>query len=84
MTIADLPSFSESIGKGEYFKVNSDNLNTAFRDPGAPVAFQATYYNNDGEKFVGYNRLAIKIVMTADSTAHSPYIQDYRAIAVSL
>jgi len=35
-------------------------------------------------KYIGYKYLAIKIVLTATSTALNPYIQDYRAIAVSL
>ena len=65
-------------------KVNSDQINRAFRDPQAPTAFQATYYNTNNEKFVGYKRLALKIVMTSESTAKAPVLQDYRAIAVSL
>ena len=65
-------------------KVNSDQINRAFRDPQAPTAFQATYYNTNNEKFVGYKRLAIKIVMTSESTAKAPVLQDFRAIAVSL
>ena len=65
-------------------KVNTDQVNRAFRDPNAPTAFQATYYNTNNEKFVGYKRLAIKIVMTSESTAKAPVLQDYRAIAVSL
>ena len=65
-------------------KVNTDQINRAFRDPNAPTAFQATYYNTNNEKFVGYKRLAIKIVMTSESTAKAPVLQDYRAIAVSL
>ena len=65
-------------------KVNTDQINRAFRDPQAPTAFQATYYNTNNEKFVGYKRLAIKIVMTSESTAKAPVLQDYRAIAVSL
>ena len=65
-------------------KVNSDQINRAFRDPQAPTAFQVTYYNTNNEKFVGYKRLAIKIVMTSESTAKAPVLQDFRAIAVSL
>ena len=65
-------------------KVNTDQINRAFRDPNAPTAFQATYFNTNNEKFVGYKRLAIKIVMTSESTAKAPVLQDYRAIAVSL
>ena len=65
-------------------KVNTDQVNRAFRDPNAPTAFQATYYNTNNEKFVGYKRLAIKIVMTSESTAKAPVLQDFRAIAVSL
>ena len=65
-------------------KVNSDQINRAFRDPQAPTAFQSTYYNTNNEKFVGYKRLAIKIVLTSESTSKAPVLQDYRAIAVSL
>ena len=65
-------------------RVNDDNIYRAFRDPQAPTAFTATYYNEDNEKFVGYKRLAIKIVMTSESTNKAPVLQDYRAIAVSL
>ena len=65
-------------------KVNTDQINRAFRDPQAPTAFQATYYNTNNEKFVGYKRLALKIVMTSESTAKAPVLQDFRAIAVSL
>ena len=66
-------------------KVNTDQINRAFRDPQSPTsAFQATYFNTNNEKFVGYKRLAIKIVMTSESTAKAPVLQDYRAIAVSL
>ena len=64
--------------------VDSGFINGVFRDPKAPTAFTATYYNKDFEKFVGYSKLLIKIVMTSESTAKAPVLQDYRAIAVSL
>ena len=65
-------------------RVNDDQIYRAFRDPQAPVAFTASYYNEDQERFVGYKRLAIKIVMTSESTNKAPALTDYRAIAVSL
>ena len=80
ITIADQAGFS-SLG-AVISKVDSTDLNQAFRDP--RQEYEVVYYNSDNQKFVGYKYLAIKIVMTSDSTAISPYIQDYRAIAVSL
>ena len=65
-------------------RVNDDQIYRAFRDPQAPVAFTASYFNEDQERFVGYKRLAIKIVMTSESTNKAPALTDYRAIAVSL
>ena len=65
-------------------KVDTGFINGVFRDPKAPDAFTATYYNEDFEKFVGYSKLLIKIVMTSETTAKAPVLQDYRAIAVSL
>ena len=84
MTLADKPNFSQVTQQADYFKVRDEEKEIAFRDPSAPTAFQVTYYDADGQKFIGYNRLAIKIVLTSESTAQAPYIQDYRAIAVSL
>ena len=83
LTVADTPTFNATQGL-QYHNIDNVDKNRAFRDPGAPTDFQVTYYNADNEKFVGYNRLAIKIVMSAESTASNPYLQDYRAIAVSL
>ena len=83
LTVADTPTFNAIQGL-QYHNIDNVDKNRAFRDPGAPTEFQVTYYNADNEKFVGYNRLAIKIVMSAESTASNPYLQDYRAIAVSL
>jgi hypothetical protein len=80
---ADVIPFTKIDG-AKHYKVNTSHLSQVFRDPKAPVAYQATYYNGAGEKFVGYKQLAIKIVMTSDSTNISPYLRDYRAIAVSL
>ena len=82
ITVADAATFT-SIGS-KHSKVDTTHLNQVFRDPGAATNFEATYYNSSNVKFVGYKYLAIKIVMLADSTALSPYVQDYRAIAVSL
>jgi len=65
-------------------KVDTGFINGVFRDPQASPSFHASYYNKDFEKFVGYSKLMIKIVMTSESTAKAPVLQDYRAIAVSL
>ena len=65
-------------------EVDTGFINGVFRDPKAPTAYLASYYNADFEKFVGYSKLMIKIVMTSESTAKAPVLQDYRAIAVSL
>ena len=65
-------------------RVNDDQIYRAFRDPQAPTAFTVSYYNEDQERFVGYKRLAIKIVMTSESTDKAPALTNYRAIAVSL
>ena len=67
-----------------YAKVDASDINQAFQDPKAPDAYQVSYYNSTGAKFVGYQQLAIKIVMTSDSTNVAPRINDYRALAVSL
>jgi len=83
LTVADQIPFTKIDG-AQHFKVDASHKNQVFRDPKAPVAHQATYYNADGEKFVGYKQLAIKIVMLSDSLNTSPYVRDYRALAVSL
>jgi len=83
MVCADTIPFTKIDG-ARHYKVDTSHKNQVFRDPKAPVAYQATYYNADGEKFVGYKQLAIKIVMLSDSTNVSPYLRDYRALAVSL
>ena len=80
ITVADAMTFA-SFGT-VIAKVNLSHINQAFRDP--DQEFEVVYYNSSNQKFIGYKYLAIKIVMTADSTALNPYIQDYRAIAVSL
>jgi hypothetical protein len=80
---ADTIPFTKIDG-ARHYKVDTSHKNQVFRDPKAPVAYQATYYNAAGEKFVGYKQLAIKIVMLSDSTNVSPYLRDYRALAVSL
>ena len=83
MVCADTIPFTKIDG-ARHYKVDTSHKNQVFRDPKAPVAYQATYYNAAGEKFVGYKQLAIKIVMLSDSTNVSPYLRDYRALAVSL
>jgi len=67
-----------------YAKVNASDINQAFQDRYAPDNFEVSYYNSSNEKFLGYQQLAIKIVMTSDSTNVAPRINDYRALAVSL
>jgi len=83
LTISDAVQSIETTGK-PHFKVDSVSLNEAFRDPQATVPGQVTYYNSAGEKFVGYQKLAIKIVMKSESTSKAPVLHDFRAIAVSL
>ena len=83
LTLEDTASFSITTGRPHY-KVNSEYVNQGFRDPQASTDYTVTYYNSNGEKFEGYKYLAIKIVMRSDSTSKSPYVKDYRAIAVSL
>lgn len=83
MTTADVIPFTKIDG-AKHYKVDASHTRQVFRDPKAPVAYQATYYNADGEKFVGYKQLAIKIVLLSDSLNTSPYLRDYRALAVSL
>ena len=81
--VADTAPFTDTTGL-THGKVDSAFVNQAFRDPNAPTAFQVTYYNGDGEKFVGYKKLQLKIVMTSATTGKAPVLQDFRAIAVSL
>ena len=83
IVVGDEPDFDDPQGTAIQ-KVTEEYKNQVFRDPKAPTAFEATYYNQDDMKYIGYKYLAIKIVLTATSTALNPYIQDYRAIAVSL
>ena len=85
MDVADGATFSTdgSIVK----RVDDTHVSQVFRDPNIGASsdrFIATYYDSDNAKYTGYKILAIKIVMKADSTALNPYLQDYRAIAVSL
>lgn len=65
-------------------KLSDQGKVTTFRDPKAAVPYQATYFNDAGEKFVGYKRMSIKIVILSDDNTKSPAVQDYRAIALSL
>ena len=83
IVVADAPDFDDPAGT-PIQKVDEEYKNQVFRDPKAPTAFEATYYNQDNMKYIGYKYLAIKIVMNATSTGLNPYVQDYRAIAVSL
>ena len=80
MTVADAASFS-TFGS-TISKVDSTHINQAFRDP--DQGFEVVYFNSANQKFIGYKYLALKIVMKSESTALTPYVQDYRAIAVSL
>lgn len=82
LTVSEAIPF-DSVGT-VYAKVNASDVNQAFQDKYAPEAYQVSYYNSTNEKFVGYQQLAIKIVMTSDSTNVAPRINDYRALAVSL
>jgi len=83
IVVGDEPDFDDPQGTAIQ-KVTEEYKNQVFRDPKAPSAFEATYYNQNDMKYIGYKYLAIKIVLTATSTALNPYVQDYRAIAVSL
>ena len=83
LEVADTAPFTDTTGL-THSKVDSAFVNQAFRDPNAPTPFQVTYYNSDGEKFVGYKKLQLKIVMTSATTGKAPVLQDFRAIAVSL
>ena len=82
MTVAEPMTFT-NVG-AIHGKVDAEFLTQAYRDPAATPAYQVTYYNANGEKFSGYKKMAIKIVMTSTSTSLSPQIKDYRAIALSL
>jgi hypothetical protein len=82
MTVAEPMTFV-NVG-AIHGKVDAEFLTQAYRDPAADPAYQVTYYNANGEKFSGYKKMAIKIVMTSTSTSLSPQIKDYRAIALSL
>ena len=90
MTLADDLVLGDETDGRQIFKIDSTAKNTIFRDPQSNAeddtlpAFIGTYYNSNNEKMRGYKYLAIKIVMTATSTSKAPYIQDYRALAVSI
>ena len=55
---------------------------TAFKDPQNDTV--ATYFNSTGSKFSTYKVFAVKIVLLSDSTATTPAIKDFRAIALSV
>ena len=82
MTLAEPMAFNQT--GAVHSKVDAKELNQAFRDPQAANAGEVTYYNTSGERFRGYKRMAIKIVMLSDSKTKTPAIKDYRAIALSL
>ena len=82
MTVAEPMTFT-NVG-AIHSKVDAEFLTQAYKDPAADTAYQVTYYNANGEKFAGYKKMAIKIVMTSTKTNLSPQIKDYRAIALSL
>tara|TARA_R110001632_G_scaffold40349_1_gene101263 strand:- start:531 stop:2894 length:2364 start_codon:yes stop_codon:yes gene_type:complete len=82
MEIAD--NLDISLSGAQYAKVDASDINQAFQDPEAPTPYEISYYNSDNEKFVGFQQLAIKIVMTSESTNVAPRVNDYRALAVSL
>ena len=90
MTLADTIAIGDESDGRQIFKVDAADKNTIFRDPQSGIesddvpAFISTYYNANNEKLRGYKYLAIKIVMTGTSTSLAPYIQDYRALAVSI
>tara|TARA_A100001391_G_scaffold188364_1_gene158889 strand:- start:159 stop:1121 length:963 start_codon:yes stop_codon:yes gene_type:complete len=90
MTLADTIAIGDESDGRQIFKVDAADKNTIFRDPQSGVesddvpAFVSTYYNANNEKLRGYKYLAIKIIMTGTSTSLAPYIQDYRALAVSI
>ena len=91
MTLADNLVLGNETDGRQIFKVDAADKNTIFRDPQSNAEdtvnipqFIATYYNKNNEKLRGYKYLAIKIIMTGTSTSLAPYIQDYRALAVSI
>ena len=90
MVLADTIAIGDENDGRQIFKVDAADKNTIFRDPQSGVesddvpAFVSTYYNANNEKLRGYKYLAIKIIMTGTSTSLAPYIQDYRALAVSI
>ena len=91
MTLADELVLGDETDGRQIFKVDAADKNTIFRDPQSNAEdtvnipqFISTYYNKNNEKLRGYKYLAIKIVMTGTSTSLAPYIQDYRAMAVSI
>ena len=43
----------------------------------------ATYFNSEGAKFQTYNTFAIKIVPVSEDNINIPYLDDFRAVAVS-
>jgi len=90
MTIGDDISIGTELDGRQISKVDAEYKNQVFRDPQSDddnaftVPYVATYYNSNNEKMIGYKYLSIKIIMTSDSTSKSPYLENYRAIAVSL
>lgn len=83
LEIADEALTTTAVGISHY-KTDEEYKTQMFRDPNGTVAFIGTYYNSINEKFEGYKSLAIKIVVLSDSTGKTPYLDNMRAIAVSL
>ena len=83
LEIADEAITTTAVGISHY-KIDDEYKTQMFRDPNGTVDYIGTYYNSLNEKFEGYKSLAIKIVVLSDSTAKTPYLDNMRAIAVSL
>lgn len=79
-TVSTPVSNSSVTGTGFVVEV-IDKTNCAFLDVQASNV--ATYFNAAGTKQQTYDSFAIKIVPTSEDGVSIPYIDDYRAIAVS-
>mgnify|MGYP003642430204 CR=1 FL=1 len=83
LVIADEAVSTINVGVLHY-RVDDEYKTQLFRDPNGTVDYIGTYYNAANEKFEGYKSLAIKVVVLSDSTSKTPYLDNMRAIAVSL
>lgn len=80
ITLSQPVSNVNIVGEGFIVSV-MDSTESAFRNPDNYNA--VSYFTENGDKFDNYNKVAIKIVMLAESRRIVPKVDDYRVVAVT-